>query len=506
MERIIRGKGVTPSERLLADLGDHAFLDLWSYPNIYKKPGQELCDLLALCGDDVIIFSDKAIGWQADRPVEIAWPRFYRNAVADSVNQIRTALRWIAQHPDSLFIDAKCTQRMPIDFPPVETRRVHGVVVAGGAYKACQDYTKDDSGSFMVLPHIKGDMHTDTKVDGFTPFVIGDPNPDGIFIHVFDDRTIKLLLSHLNTMTDFTRYLNKRAEYIRSGKLFMAHGEEELLASYMNVGILTGEYNFEMKRKFKDRKAKWATRQGDWSSYLRSRHFFTKTLADKDSYSWDRLIGLFTQNVLEGTSVSVLGVEPSAAHSEAALRYMALEDRFSRRVLGEAVQGALKAAAHAKAHRFARTIPPSHTSANPTLAYIVLILAYPTELELKGGLPGGYAQYRETRTSILHWYCMTLLSEHRDIQTAVGIAIDASSAQTGRRGGSEDLIAVHAGEWTDELLADIAAARKHYDILREDRLVKTNYSRHEFPIPQRPKQFAGPHRQAPWQPFNSKTR
>lgn len=52
-EAIHRSRGSTASERLLADLGEHAFLNLWSYPNLFydkkkngKGDGKELCDLL----------------------------------------------------------------------------------------------------------------------------------------------------------------------------------------------------------------------------------------------------------------------------------------------------------------------------------------------------------------------------------------------------------------------------------------------------------------------------
>ncbi len=62
---IHRSRGSTASEQLLADLGEQAFLNLWSYPNLFydkkqngKGDGKELCDMLVVCGDDVIIFSD----------------------------------------------------------------------------------------------------------------------------------------------------------------------------------------------------------------------------------------------------------------------------------------------------------------------------------------------------------------------------------------------------------------------------------------------------------------
>jgi hypothetical protein len=67
--KINKSKGTTPSERILAQLCEGTFLNLWSYPNLYKdqgkkggnSDGKELCDLLVVCGNDVIIFSDKSI-------------------------------------------------------------------------------------------------------------------------------------------------------------------------------------------------------------------------------------------------------------------------------------------------------------------------------------------------------------------------------------------------------------------------------------------------------------
>ena len=70
MHEIKRGSGTTPSERYLATIADRNFLNLWSYPNLFadrrsgnKGDGKELCDLLVVCGDHVLIFSDKSIDW-----------------------------------------------------------------------------------------------------------------------------------------------------------------------------------------------------------------------------------------------------------------------------------------------------------------------------------------------------------------------------------------------------------------------------------------------------------
>jgi hypothetical protein len=490
MEAIHRSKGSTASERLLADLGEQAFLNLWSYPNLFydkkqggKGDGKELCDLLVMCGDDVIIFSDKHIKYQDDKPVKIAWPRFYRKAIEASVMQINGANNWIMRYPNKIFTDPACTQRLPIELPPVETRRTHGVVVATGAHRAIQNIMNDKSGSFMIVPSLKGLNAIDYNKPGLMPFCIGDVNPAGMFIHVFDDVSIRRVLEHLDTISDFTRYLNKRATYLRSGKLAMAHGEEELLANYLNVGIFTnGHYDFEMPEKKRSKKAVNVTIQGEWSAYLVSDTYFAKRLADEISYTWDRLINLFTNTLLTGTSISILGRLATFSTAERGLRFMAMEDRFSRRLLGEAVQGALETAMKIKQDRFGRVILPGRGAADPRLAYLMLVVAYPLHLEAQGKLKRGYEQYREVRVRILEAYCLGILYTNRNLSTVVAIGMDAHPSQTGREFGSEDFFTMHIDEWTPELEAEAVKAMEHFDILRKERLITQTFSGYEYPI------------------------
>jgi hypothetical protein len=510
---IHRSRGSTASERLLADLGDAAFLKLWSYPNLFfdkkqggKGDGKELCDMLVVCGDDVIIFSDKHIAYQEGQPVEVAWPRYYRKAVQEAVKQINGANRIICEFPGKIYTDPACTQRLPIDLPSTATRRTHGVVVASGAYKAVQTHYKDDSGSFIIAPSMKGDDHLDTKSRGYVYFSIGDVNPGGMFIHVFDEVSIKRVLTHLDTVSDFAEYLNKRAVYLRSNRLMVAHGEEELLAHYLNVGMKTGGiYNFELERKRAFEKHLMVPIQGEWAYYVRSKEYLAKSLADEKSRVWDKLIGQFTENVLSGTHVSLMGEVPSAALADNALRYMAREGRFSRRILGEALSGFVKASRAAKVDRYARVVMPSRVSADPTVAYVFMTLAYPTEVEAQGGLPGGYEQYRQARVTMLRSYCVVLLHEQRHIKTTIGIASDAHWSQTGRRGGSEDLMAIQVDEWTDQMLADVAWAKEEYSILLEARLINTHRSHDEYPaLPDEPPKRRWPKHKSSKERFRKK--
>src|ERR1700680_460504 len=122
MAVIKRGIGFTPTERNLAALADKIFLNLWTYPNLFKTDGKELCDVLVVCGEDVLIFSDKNIGWPKGNEVGLSWSRWYRRAVDESVAQINGAARYLREHPDKLFLDASSKEKFPLSLPPVDRR------------------------------------------------------------------------------------------------------------------------------------------------------------------------------------------------------------------------------------------------------------------------------------------------------------------------------------------------------------------------------------------------
>lgn len=86
-----------------------------------------------------------------------------------------------------------------------------------------------------------------------------------------------------------------------------------------------------------------------------------------------------------------------------------------------------------------------------------MFLAYPTHLEERGGLEGGYGQYRQARASMLETYCIGVLFKNRQLNTAVGIALDAHWSQTGRRGGSEDLMAIASRALAESPRKDVQA-------------------------------------------------
>ena len=84
----------------------------------------------------------------------------------------------------------------------------------------------------IIKPAIKGNKHWSGAPGEVEPFSIGDVDPSGSFVHVIDDVALDVIMEELDTIRDFTDYLDKKEVFVRSGRLSQAHGEENLLAYY----------------------------------------------------------------------------------------------------------------------------------------------------------------------------------------------------------------------------------------------------------------------------------
>ena len=92
---VIKSESVTASESFLRGLCENTFLSLWSYPSVYRDQGKkgggdgkELCDLLVVFGDHVLIFSDKNCEFPKDKDEAVAWNRWFKRAVESSARQV----------------------------------------------------------------------------------------------------------------------------------------------------------------------------------------------------------------------------------------------------------------------------------------------------------------------------------------------------------------------------------------------------------------------------------
>ena len=477
---IVRGEGITDSERYLAKLADKSFLNLWCYPNVFidkksggKGDGKELCDLLVVCGDHVLIFSDKTAAWPGGDDVGLAWRRWYKRAIQKSVDQIRGAERWISHYPDRIFIDRQCSQPLPFPLPPPERRKVHGIVVANGAAAACRAHFAGGNGSLMIFPRIQGEAHY--QGDQVIAFAVGDVDHNGSFVHVFDEATLDVVMGELDTITDLTTYLTKKESLIRSGRLLSATGEEELVAEFMIHMNAQGEHDFT-----KPDGTAWGENDrvtfgsGHYAALTKNPQYIAKKNADKVSYAWDHLITRFTDHLLAGTSLVPDGHSAEIELQELAVRQMALVSRFDRRSYGAGVLDALEEGQ--KARVFMRAFIPGKAHPQADTGFFFVSVKIP-EIELAGG----YQQYREGRTRILEAYALTLLRKNPQFKRIVGIATEPKPPTGEKPGSSEDLIYAEQPEWTDQLEADLDERKKRLGIDQPGNARVSAIADREFP-------------------------
>jgi SEC-C motif len=471
-----RVDGVTNAERYLKKLCDKTFLSLWSHSGIYRdqgKPttaadGKELCDLLVVFEQHIIIFSDKDCKFPTTNDLDIAWSRWFRRAVDESAKQIWGAERWIRERPDRLFLDRTCTRRFPIDLPPLDQVKFHRVVVAHNVSAACRAKL-GGSGSLMLMPHIIGSMHTDNKA-GVVPFAVGQLDPAKGYVHVLDDTSLDILLRTRDTITDFVDYLTKKELLIESGTLVSAAGEEDLLAFYLGRLNETNEHDFIVPKPYTN----LVVEEGEWKRFSASPERISQVQADETSYLWDHLIEKFTYHFVNGTSEFCSN--PTYADQERLFRLFAKESRYRRRMLANALLEAIDKGR--QSDRLIRVSPPLQ----PGVPYYVFLTLKPTLSVFKTS-----EQYRQARLGLLQCVCQVVKLKWPDATDILGMALEPLDVPGGLR--SEDAVYFDAREWTDEMAEEAKELQTKLKILlnvTEYRRSFQEYPEHSSPQPVTP--------------------
>lgn len=464
---IQRRDGVTAAERYLKRLSDRLFLSLWSYSGVYRdqfdsptaKIGKEVADLLVVFQNHIIIFSDKDCVYPNGDDKQVNWQRWFRRAVNNAAKQIWGAERWIKAHPQRLFLDPACVQRFPFPLPDPLTATFHRIVVAHGAAEACRNFFGGGSGSLVMCSDIIGSAHTS---EDCIPFTIGQVDPTKGYFHVFDDISLDIVMSTLDTVTDFVSYLMKKERFITSGKALFVAGEEELLAFYLKATNSDGEHDFIVPADTDG----LSIEEGMWEEYLSSSERRSQVKADEVSYLWDRLIEQFNTRILDGTQHYTS--HPGIESLEQSMRFLAREPRIRRRMLAQNLLNILK------------TTPTTHRRTNIVLPsqpgdphYVFLLLPH---------LPSvSYEDYRERRRRFLEACCLITKLMYPEALDIMGIATDANPDFTAGR--SNDVACFDARNWTEEMQEEARS-------IQQDTGLLTNITKHATTVWEYPYQSA----------------
>ncbi|NWO06556.1 MAG: hypothetical protein HLX50_12980 [Alteromonadaceae bacterium] len=452
-------QGVTASERYLAWLGKNTFLSPWCFPNLYtdegKKAesgdGKELCDLLVVFKEHVIIFSDKDIAFKDTGNLEVDWGRWVRRAVLKSAPQVFGAEKFICEHAGRIFLDRKCTQPFPISFPPNDQIRIHRILVARNAVERFRKHFSG-SGSLMLTPAIVGkDMEK-------TPFQVGSVNPEKGFVHVLDDIALDILMRELDTVHDFTSYLSDKEALVTSGRLDIAAGEENLLGFYLSQSNKDRDPGFYLNDEH------LVVDEGLYDEIKGLPQYKRGKELDASSYYIDRLIEYFGQHAKNNTWHFSNAEDFDSV--TLGIREFASESRVGRRVLADAI------------HEKIRSLRPDErgvrlllSPTNPETMYVWLIQPVSGNFE-------SYQVYRNFRAGLLIAYCKSAKLLKPERRVVVGIATDPPSSN----GGSEDMIYIDTDTWLEDDYAEARDVREKLGLFKESNVIEKSKRHYQYPV------------------------
>ena len=431
--KIVKSEGVTPTERLLADLCEKSFLKLWSYPNPVKDDKKELCDLLAVFENHVFIFFDRESGVlsKENKDPLTKWKRWKKEVIDAQTRTAHGAERYI-RSGRGIFLDTELAVPFPFNIDR-QSMVVHKIIIAHGAKEACEIFSDDNVYGSLGMFYVCG-----TPGLPF-PFMVhmDKENP----VHVFDSHNLPIIFSELDTFYDFTAYLDAKVEAIETYDMLSYCGEEDLLAHYfLNFDEARNKHFIGTSEKDING---IMIGEGEWKDFIELEIYKRKKLADKISYHWDSLLQFTCQNTLDG---SIGGSSPLRGRS--AIHEMAKEPRFHRRELS------------ARMLQSIRNFPETQQRIMRNLSFMPSF--YKDKgyvfLQLKvDGIADYENEYRPKRQALLEVACGAAKNRFDHLKTVVGIAIDAPKyAET----NSEDFILMDCTDWTDE-------QREHYEKANE---------------------------------------
>jgi hypothetical protein len=463
--KITKNAGGTRTEKYLQSICERNFLSLWSYPGIFRdqRPnhvgdGKEVCDLVVVFDEHVLIFSDKECAYPQSDDYALAWRRWFKRAIISSAQQAWGAERWLRQHPSRVFLDRECTQRLPVALPTVSRAKFHLIVVAHGVSGTVRAAHPGSSGSLFVDSAVQGfDAHTQ-------PFRIGDLDPDKTFIHVLDEESLQTVMTLRDTITDFVDYLERRERLLRGKPAIWATGEEQLLAIYLQSIGEDGQHDFSLPTSDENGPIdRIALFEGHWEEFEKHPQRLAQIEANRVSYVWDALIETFGAYALRAEQE--FSSEGGFNDTEHVLRFLARESRLKRRGLATALVDALNTTPSDK--RFLRVVPPA-VAGDPH--YVLLLFPVPPP-----DVAITYRQYRERRREYLQACCHVVRLKFPTATDIIGLATESGRPEW----RSEDALHFDGRCWSADMERETLELQQELGILTSPQTQRVRFS--EYP-------------------------
>jgi hypothetical protein len=256
------------AEKVIHDLALKSFFADWCYLNPPKPEGNEICDLL-------VVFDDIAIIWQIKDLKADEHGMYDQSEVDKNIRQVSGA--WRRLFAMEGLVTLTNLRRGKTVFDPKSIRETHLISVLMG----------EGTAPMPLMDTVKNQQ-----------------------VHIFTRNFADIVLSELDTIVDFQRYLNAKQNLSEIGFLLVS-GEENLLAEYLYSGK-----SFTRLQGFD------AVHIDDtiWDAFQSKPECMRKREEDRISRGWDSII----DRAHEGSS-----------NYEVVARELARPDRFERRILSK---------------------------------------------------------------------------------------------------------------------------------------------------------------------------
>lgn len=249
MTQAIHNEKGNIGEDFVNGLAYNSFLEYWCYPSPKDENGdkKEICDLLVLFGESVIIISVKNYEFKD------FYSRYFRRTIDKAVKQIYGAERKLFSTDKEIFI--KHPKREIERFPKEKIKNIYRVIVNLG--------------------------------EGVRFYPFNKETQDEKFITLLDKEAFQTIVQELDTIPDFLEYLQKREDLFSDKTVTILPGEED------DFPTDTSKQFFEYAQQFNPTEKQEilisGTEHDILASYLKNKRTFPEYI-QSDEYN-----GMFVQ-------------------------------------------------------------------------------------------------------------------------------------------------------------------------------------------------------------------
>ncbi len=279
--------------------------------------------MIAVFENSVFLFFDReSRRFDEGGDALLNWDRWKKEMIDKQIRTAAGAKRYLLGNRDQVFLDPSRQERLPVVIP-AQDLRVYKIVVAHGAMEACKNASVDNMYGSL------GISYEPPPLDDGRPFFVSLDKTDPV--HLFDSQNLELVLSEVDTLSDFGSYLAAKERAIAKYRGLTYCGEEDLLAHYLaNFDPVSKSYMIGLK----DNAIDWLMiGEGEWHDFVKSTPYRRRKDHNQISYIWDRLIQKTGENVLNGT----IGGNSDVFRGQSAIHEMAKEPRLARRALAQMI-------------------------------------------------------------------------------------------------------------------------------------------------------------------------